>query len=953
MNPRLLLMLALISAAATIGKTHAATRIALAGAGNGIENVLDAATALLSKDTDLQLLDRAEVGRVLREQEISLAGLVRAEHAVKAGQLLHADLFVVLEGALTNAPEVSPAFGLVVFDAINGVRYADSALVASNALSAASATAVAIRAAVAKAYRNPQDLHTVGLLRVRNADLPRQFDSLCDSVGLLLERELTASPGIAVLERRRLEQVNKERSLPTNADGNRLLSSLRMIELDIGQDGAGLRGTLALVGADGTRTNGITASIPTRNPATLAHLLADKTERFLKVPVAGSARDREAEAARFHREYLLLLHHGDSIGAVHALDAAMALAPEEEPWQREMVLLLPGAAIEILDPGGQNRARGLPVQPSSEGLANGLALGLRAADLLVDLSRKAADLALRGEPIAPVLWWNSDYRAPLCVLLQKLADVKTLDPASAAEIAALAGKERTLRMEIMEPYLSKRTVDLNGLANYSRELFYWFQSDYAFFRSDLITEQKRRDDVLTLSHWVEVSHKVNPPDGSGDYRPVQLTFSRSRWNQVSEFRQALEQDQDPVIRVYARANRVTASVKADGSPSNTLAAVREFRLYTQDVLAHSEAPKPSPFRNHVWEATRTTLSLLLNNDQGWKEFLEASRFAIAQGEVQPGLFLYALGVLDAFGVLENKRHRKVPEELEVVNGALKLVLERPEAYPTGFSPDRSTFIKDLEQKRDRLAGELAGANTNVPAPPSWKGSVCLLDLAKPINGLAWLFKPVVQDGEVFTVALGFHEWGLPEDSVQLFRVPLKGGPPSFLGRAKISGIDWSNRPYVLQRGPDSRLKDSMAWLDNVVRAACVGDGCYFAATVSGVFIFPTNGGPVLQLGTTNGLPSEDIHAIAFLDGKLYIGAGGERDGYLASYDPATRKVNILGSSRRSEHLSPFDDQPPFYTIGFVADTLRHRLLMAVSSTIIPTSTLPAIPLAWAFGAIRL
>src|SRR6266699_5050112 len=113
-NPRLLLLLALISAAATIGKTHAATRIALVGAGNGVENVLDTATALLSKDTDLQLLDRAEVDRVLREQEISLAGLMLAEHAVKAGQLLHADLFAVLEGTLTNETKVTPTFGLVV-----------------------------------------------------------------------------------------------------------------------------------------------------------------------------------------------------------------------------------------------------------------------------------------------------------------------------------------------------------------------------------------------------------------------------------------------------------------------------------------------------------------------------------------------------------------------------------------------------------------------------------------------------------------------------------------------------------------------------------------------------------------------------------------------------------------------------------------------------------------------
>src|SRR2546428_9652794 len=123
MNPQLLLLLALISVVAMIGNTQAATRIALVGAGNGVENVLDAATALLSKDGDLQLLDRAEVGRVLREQEISLAGLVRAEHAVKAGQLLHVDLFAVLEGGLTNETKPYTTFGLVGFDATDGVRY--------------------------------------------------------------------------------------------------------------------------------------------------------------------------------------------------------------------------------------------------------------------------------------------------------------------------------------------------------------------------------------------------------------------------------------------------------------------------------------------------------------------------------------------------------------------------------------------------------------------------------------------------------------------------------------------------------------------------------------------------------------------------------------------------------------------------------------------------------------
>ena len=330
--------------------------------------------------------------------------------------------------------------------------------------------------------------------------------------------------------------------------------------------------------------------------------------------------------------------------------------------------------------------------------------------------------------------------------------------------------------------------------------------------------------------------------------------------------------------------------------------------------------------------------LLLNHDQGWKEYLEAARFAIAQEEVQPSLFLYA------FGILEDKRWPRPSEELEIVNGTLKLVLEKPKDYPAaGFSPDRDDFMKLLEQKRTELAAKLAGKlpTVNAMPPVPWKRSVCLLDLAKPINGNAWIFKPVVQDGQVYAVALGFHEWDLPEDSMQLVRVPLEGGTPAFLGRSEIRRIDWMNRRYVMERGPESRLADASAWLD-IVRAACVGGGFYFAGTVAGVFIFPTNGGPVLHLGTTNGLPSEEIHAVAFLDGKLYIGGGGERDGYLASYDPPTRKVTILGSSRRSEHISPFDDQAPFYTMGLVADPPRQRLLLAVSSIIIPGGGLPEI-----------
>jgi hypothetical protein len=890
------------------------------GETNGsLANILDTATALLSKDADLQLLDRAEVDRVLREHALSLAGLERAEHAVKAGQLLQADLFAVLEGSLTNEAGESTSLGLVVFDAKTGARYADSALVASNMTSAASATEDAVRAAVAKFYRNPADLHTVGLLLVRNADLPRQFDGLCDTVGLLLERELTASPGIAVLERRRLEQVTQERAVAPDAEGNRLLSSLRMIELDISRDGDGLRGSLALAGTDGARSAPITASVPTRDAAALAHLLADKTERFLKAPTDGPLPNRAAEAARFHRECLLSQTQHDYKTAVRTLDAALALDPEQEKWQEEMARLLPSASIE-----------------ASGDLATCLALAQRDADLMLDLARKAAQDFKPGDPIPGAL--SDANRSSLDSLRQKLASIIKSNTIATAEIAALAGEERTLRMEIMEPFLSKQSVNRTSFATYSKAIFNWIYPPGS-------SDERRQDDLLAMRHWVGTSHRVNPPDGSGDYTPFQRFgnagfFWVYRGNEAEEFRQSLELDQDQVIQIYARAGRVVALMATGGQDAaasdKVWATEREFRLYAQDLLTRGDGETSAALRFHLWRAIEMSLALRFPpNPEAWREFVEACRFALAHGRIEPNLFY------DAASALKDPEHRNLPEELELLNTGIKLFLNNPEAYPTNYG-GRSSFIKDLLDKRDRLAGELAGVNTNAPAPSPWKQKDCLLDLAEPIDGLDWLFKPMVQDGQVFALALGIQEWGLPEDTLQLVRVPLNGGPPSFLGRATITGFEWRDRNSARRPDPALRLNEYAAHAD-AGRAACFGDGGYFAATCSGIYIFPTNGGPVLHLGTTNGLPSEDTHAVACLDGKLYFDAGDfGHNGSLASYELATHKITILASSRRSEHLSPFDDQPPFYADCIVADAARHRLVMAISSRTMPDSTGSAI-----------
>ena len=68
------------------------------------------------------MLDRQAIGKLLKEQNLSLSGLVSANRAVQVGKILSADLLAVLETANRNA------VGFVVFDTVTGIKYVDHTL---------------------------------------------------------------------------------------------------------------------------------------------------------------------------------------------------------------------------------------------------------------------------------------------------------------------------------------------------------------------------------------------------------------------------------------------------------------------------------------------------------------------------------------------------------------------------------------------------------------------------------------------------------------------------------------------------------------------------------------------------------------------------------------------------------------------------------------------------------
>ena len=278
------------------GKSEpAAVRVALVcpDKTEAIRNVQTLAEAKLSQTPGVQLLERQAIDKVLTEQKLSVSGVVSADQALTVGKLLSVDLFAILE----PGPDKKEATGLVDFHVRNGARlWGNAALPLGTLEGTVTATEGAVRSALQKRAAADK-LRPICLLTVRNVDLPRDRDIFCDSVGQLLERQFVASPSLGVLERRRLEQVNQERNLPTDSPLHALLASVVTVDLEVGASGdrKGLRATASLSNGRGKSLGKVSVTVSKNDAAELARAL------FKDLAKALDAKDAPAVGARYRK----------------------------------------------------------------------------------------------------------------------------------------------------------------------------------------------------------------------------------------------------------------------------------------------------------------------------------------------------------------------------------------------------------------------------------------------------------------------------------------------------------------------------------------------------------------------------------------------------------------------------------------------------------------------------
>jgi len=304
------------------------TKIAIVPGGDPKPNELLALTeAKLFGLGEIVLLERTEIEKVLAEQKLS--GLFDAASAIQLGQILKVDIFAVLE-----------ATSIVIFDAHTGLRYVDETF-PEKIEDAVKVAENAVKTAVTKQRKLANGtLVTFGVLGTRNVDFPQSRDAWCQVVAGMLERALLHRGG-AVLERSRLQHVNRERALTGDAT-NALLASMKLIDLELTRGETLASFTLTARIADET----FRAESSFDNPLDVADNIAGQLLEGNRRENMGMATARATEAARFATEALFYEKISSRNGvrywdeALEKIETAVALQPENIDYQAQLVFTL-------------------------------------------------------------------------------------------------------------------------------------------------------------------------------------------------------------------------------------------------------------------------------------------------------------------------------------------------------------------------------------------------------------------------------------------------------------------------------------------------------------------------------------------------------------------------------------------------------------------------------------
>ncbi|MBN1909466.1 MAG: hypothetical protein JW818_06995 [Pirellulales bacterium] len=942
----------------TPGKTRVAL-ICVAG-GESARDVLALSEAMLSTESGVALVERNEIDRCLLELEMSLNTMVDSRHAVRIGQLASVQVFAMLE----LAPENRRPLALLVFDTRTGLRLADQRLPKGDAEKQAEAIARIVRAAVKKRAAVGKDVKTICLKAVRNDDLPMGYNGFCAGMHHLLENRLTNVEGLAVLERRRLERITREKAVTGNNDLSDLLASVLMLHVDLqkGSTPKQIRAVAALTTADGRELARISVEGPIRKIWTLAGQVITKLAPKLSVAVPNVEVDRREEAKRFVHQAKAMYVANRHVEALASIEAAYALWPDDlEVLETAAKLHAFYARVLIyrqgFNPAPKIRTTPRLVRSSLSLLSRALdyrrklyEYRLRAGESLVTEQQKMVH-AFSGSFMADA---NDESEIEIVLAFENLsAIVEGHTPQTLQDFKRLQGRYRDLEINLIHPAMRRTVKDRPSFIHYTNYLRVLLNNVDLFSNT---SEAWTTDTVDLLEGWLPLAEKygvyhnsfcninmmiVAPMD-----RVAQLdrVVGEGLWKMTPQDERRLNplfekmmRHKEPAIRVLGKLGMISRLFNDDKRPPDQVTAEAFLEL---GQYAEKELDQPTRYPNDsraiIYYALLDGVEFLDTIQEKWEAVMAVHDLMMRRKELTYGVAMKATEPhyltrshydpfrfrLPNLGMHMFVGEKHFPTLIESAELGLKLS-EDPEVKvldnALGRTRYRLFYLRDVMR---RARPDLAK-----PTPVPWKKSTKLFHVADH-PGLRAVSTPVLRGGYLYAVCIGqTPKW--PQGYLQLLRIRIDDGetklyPP--IGKGYLPDSRGRRIQYASNHIP--AVGTRYAYIPTMTNGICRVD-------------LKSKGDPKQEPGRKDppgvrwfdmhhGLPSNYVAALTLVNGKIYAKLGSS-SGFLVSFDVGTKKVETIVSSRRSIKKTPLDnaDNTTTFLHGIYSDPARRGVYFVV------------------------
>jgi hypothetical protein len=353
--------------------------------------------------------------------------------------------------------------------------------------------------------------------------------------------------------------------------------------------------------------------------------------------------------------------------------------------------------------------------------------------------------------------------------------------------------------------------------------------------------------------------------------------------------QSMQNHPVPLVQDYGAWGEIWLTERC-GGPSPSL---EEFKTLVRKHIEQPGGNPDDPARGNHYAAMLDALRYLtLGDAQRRQERYELLQFMLDRKE------MVRCVVDDALSAKPVDR-QEARQQVALIDRVEAVLNKGPHALNGAPGRVSAEIHRELGNWRERIEADWPDL-ARVASPVPWTQARPLLRRGD-LDGIGSLTGPLIHQGALLVAGAGtFGGSG----KLEAFRVPLDRGPVQSLGKI----ADYAGQPRVT--------------------TVCAGGGYYFVAcSGDGIYAFPLAGGPPQHIDENQGLPSNRVRAMTWLDGRLYAAlADGE---YLVRCDPRGGPCVVLASSRRKERLSPLDDTPPYDVAYLAGDPQRRRLLLTI------------------------